>query len=217
MNALVDAKGVNGAVYVSIPYPASMDRKIKEIIIHANPPGLREQYKNSHHHFDDAGNLVERKHYKAGAVIYWQKFHYAAGELVEVEDVLYERRTNERKSRVLPPDDVVAEFNEKGQKVVSTFSNSGILKNRKVYNERDKIIESRNLKSDGSSLDFSIYTYNEKFQLFRVEHTTRNGNKNEDHFLNYDTEGKLVEEVDFPDDINNPFTIKDNHPARSAD
>lgn len=209
--------------------------KIKKEIVFAFPPGSGRSYIKSETFYDKAGNEIEYKSYKSGKVLTWQKFVYdKQNELINTINLLEyskagqgERLARRAENRSEKTEEVV-EINDKGQTVRSSFNATGIVTNRKIfnennicieehefkrgsitkrtlYNDRGEILDIRNFRIDGSPLNYEIRNYNANGQLILCKRVSRTGYLTELTVYKYDSEGLLIEEVGHPVDPDKAF------------
>lgn len=72
-----------------------------------------------------------------------------------------------------------------------------------IYDEFGNLLEMRNYLTDGTPLNYTINTYNDKNQLCREISYSRNGHLSSDRVLKYNEHGLLIEDIDYPVDPNN--------------
>lgn len=208
--------------------------KIKQETVIAHPLDTDKSYIYSETFFDIAGNIIEFKKYKRGKVEVWEKFTFnkqnklieklvAKGNSYKLED--YKFQTVEFKGL---GDEEVEEINDKGQKVISTFYFNGTIKSRKFFNEKNicfeenefkkgsltkkaiynnhgQLLEVRNFRADGTSLNYTVNSYNDKNKLSSSKSISRTNYVTHNRIFKYNDEGLLIEDIDHPADPNNAF------------
>jgi hypothetical protein len=208
--------------------------KIKQQTVTSHPSGTDKSYVYSETFFDIAGNITEFRKYKRGKVEVWEKFIFnkqnkltekliAKGNSYKLED--YKFQTVEFKGL---GDEEVEEINEKGQKVISTFYFNGGIKSRKFFNEKNicfeenefkkgsltkkavynsdgLLLEVRNFRADGTPLNYTVNSYNEKNKLCSSKSISGTNNVTHNRIFKYNDEGLLIEDIDHPVDPNNAY------------
>jgi hypothetical protein len=88
---------------------------------------------------------------------------------------------------------------------VYEFSLNGAVTNKELYDNRGQLLEARRYRKDGSPLNYTENTYNDKSQLCRSISISRTDHKTHDTVIRYNKEGLMEDFIDYPDDPNNAF------------
>lgn len=98
-------------------------------------------------------------------------------------------------------------FNENGDllEVRKCIDGNEFLNKTMLYDEKGNLLEERKYRDKDTPLNYTLYKYDGNSQKISEKHVTRNGRVNDYTIFRYNTEGLLIETVDYPLDENKAY------------